>query len=370
MKRILGSLLLLSISLFAKSTYEWQVHMDKQELYVHEATKIRMQCVFSVEGKNDDVEFKPPQDLPFEFELLGEDRSFIDGRQHIVYEYLVFARKAGEYQIKLAPQILFTTQSAIDNIIIGRDNVNDLEVEKETAIIPPLAVNVHPSDANLTGMFTFSFQVDKTEVFAYEPVHVEFRVEATGNLQDMPALAFDIKDVEVFSDIPEVHKQRMEKGYRGEWVQRFAFVGHEDFTIPAMQLKYFDPGRQKTVVLKSDTYAIKIKKEGLKREELIDEIDSPSSAIDWKQYTDYMFYLLSFMLGFMIAKLVKLPQLRLSSKSKDAISSANSEKALLNLLLQMDKVKYAQEISALEEAVYEAQPISLSQIKKQIKAKA
>ena len=369
MKKILGSLLLLTLSLFAKSAYEWKVELADKELYVHQPTVLSMQCTFSKEGKNDDVEFIPPKDIPFEFELLSENRHFEGERQILVYKYLLFSKEAGTYALKLKPQMLFTTQSAIDNVIIGRDNVNDLEVQKETAVIEPISITVEETASGLTGRLTLNADIDMHEASAYEPVHLELSFEGEGNLHELPPIVFEIEDVEVFSDKPEQQITLSESGYKGKWVQRFAFVGKSDFVIPSVSLAYFDLGTKKQRLLKTDAFSIQIKTDGIKREDLIDKVDLPSQKIDLASYLGYLYYLLTFVAGFVVAKLVKLPQKTAKKERCSKIKEAGSAKELLDVLIVCEKDLFTSEIAQLESVVYKNETLSLSDIKKKAVSK-
>lgn len=364
MKKILGSLLLLSLSLFAKSAYEWKVELKSHELYVHQSTVLSMECVFSKEGKNDDVEFSPPKDLPFNFELLSEKKHFVGDVQTLSYKYLVFAKKEGNYELLLKPIMLFTSQSAIDNVIEGRDNVNDLEVEREVALIAPLKIKVHPTTSDLTGEFSLKTDLDLNDVSAYEPVHLELQIEGDGNLQELSAIDFEIEGVQVFADKVEKKLVLSEKGHKGIWLQRFAFVGKEDFIIPSVKFHYFDLKTKKENLLETTAFEITIKEDGIQREDLIDEVNLPSSKIDFSKYLDYLYYLLTFVAGFIVAKLVRFPSKTLKKEKGFRIKKAKSEKELLELLVLCDKTLFTQEIQSLEEGVYKGEKVELSRLKK------
>ena len=364
MKKILGSLLLLSLSLFAKSAYEWKVDIKQSDLYLHQATILQMQCTFEKEGKNDDVKFSPPSDLPFEFVLLSESTHFEEGRKIILYKYILFAQKEGEFSLVLKPTMLFTTQSAIDNVIVGRDNVNDLEVEKEVAKISPIKLNVYETGSKLTGRLNLNVRIDEKEVSAYSPVHLEVVIEGEGNLHELQALSFEIEGVEVFSDKPEVNLVMGENGYTGKWIQRFAFVGKEDFIIPAVLLDYFALDTKDMRQLKGEAFAIKIKTDGINRKELIDTVDLPSEKLDFSAYLGYIYYLLSFIAGFIVAKLFKLPQRTVKKQRCEKIKNTKDAKELLEVLMVCEKEMFTSEIDELEKVVYRDEDASLSKIKK------
>ncbi len=363
MKKILGSLLLLSLSLWAESVYHWDVSLSENKLYLNQATRLIMQCTFEKEGKHDDVEFVPPADSGFDFKLLSEKRHFEGERQVIRYEYLLFALKPGTLSLKLEPIMLFTTQSAIDNIIIGRDNVNDLEVQKAKAEIKPLAIQVEPTDTQLTGQLKLKEDNDIQSVSAYEPTHLEIRISGEGNLQALKPIVFNIKDVQVFSDEPETDFVLTPTGYKGEWVQRFAFVGKDDFSIPSYAISYFDLISQQKKVLSTQAIKIKIKKDGIKRETLIDKVNSPSSKIDFASYLNYVYYFLTFMSGFVLAKLLRFPVRTEKIKKGEKIKKAKTTKELLEVLMACDKVLFHEEIDLLERAVYKKESVNFSQIK-------
>jgi len=363
MKKILGSLLLLSLSLWAESVYHWDVSLSKNRLYLNEATTLSMQCTFEKEGKHDDVEFIPPVDSGFEFKLLSEKRHFEGERQVLRYEYLLFASKVGDLSLSLEPIMLFTTQSAIDNVIIGRDNVNDLEVQKAKAKIAPLKITVEPTQTQLTGTLSIEVQGDAKEVSAYEPTHLEIKITGEGNLQALKPIIFEIDGVQVFSDDPEIDFVLTAKGYKGSWIQRFAFVGKESFTIPSVGIKYFDLNSQSEKSLQIHALAVKVKVDGIKREDLIDKVDSPSTKIDFMEYVDYLYFLFTFIMGFIVAKLLKLPTRTQSFQKGEKIKKAKTPKALLEVLMRCDKNLFSKEIDVLEVAVYKQESVNLSQVK-------
>ncbi len=364
MKKILGSLLFLGLSLYARSTYEWTVQVDDKQMYLHQATILSMQCRFDKSGKNDDVEFIAPKDTGFEFKLFNENRHFDGNIQTISYKYLIFAKKAGKISLDLKPKMLFTSQSAIDNVIIGRDNVNDLETEKEFAKLSPITIEVLETTSNLTGTLELSSLNDTQEASAYEPVHLEVSIKGEGNLQEIQEINFEIDGVEVFSDDAQKEFSLSSKGYKGVWTQRFAFVGDKDFVIPSVKVHYFDLSSQKEKVLKSEPIFVKIKSDGIKRENLIDEVNLPSTQIKWSEYTSYMYYALTFLAGFIVAKLVRLPTRTKKNEKGMKIKEAKTAKELLEVLIVCDKDLFAQEIQTLEACVYKGDKITLSTIKK------
>lgn len=366
MKKILGSLLLLSLSLFAKSAYEWEVKLKNETLYLHQSTTLEMTCTFEKEGKNDDIEFLPPKDLPFDFQRLTEGTHFEQEKKIISYKYLIFAKKAGEFTLELKPKMLFMTQSAIDNVIIGRDNVNDLEAEKEIAKIKPIVLKVKETNSALSGRMSLTAALDKVEVSAYIPVHLDVVIEGEGNLHELQPIHFEIEGVDVFSDEPEKKFVMGENGYTGKWIQRFAFVGKEDFIIPAVSLAYFDLSTEQDSSMKSEAFSIKINTDGLEREELIDEVDLPSQKIAFSSYLGYLYYLLSFIAGFIVAKLFKLPQRTVKKERCAKVRQTKNAKELLDVLIVCEKELFASEIDDLEKVVYKHDDASLAKIKKRV----
>ena len=369
MKKVLGSLIFLSLSLFGRSEYEWQINLENKALYLHQSTVLSMECKFSKEGKNDDVEFVPPTDVPFSFELLSEKRHFDGELQTLTYKYLIFAKEAGSFDIVLKPTMLFTSQSAIDNVIVGRDNVNDLEVEREAAKIKPISVEVSKTTSLLTGQLSLKTDLDLQEVSAYEPVHLEIALEGEGNLQDLSAFNFEIEGVEVFADKVEKKLELTANGYKGVWIQRFAFVGKKDFVIPSIAFHYFDLKEKKEMSLKTQAFNIKIKLDGIQREILIDEVNLPSDKIDLSKYVHYLYYLLTFVTGFIVAKLVKLPTRTIKKEKGEKIKKAKNEKELLEVLMVCEKNLFNEEIQDLEKAVYKGEEIVLTKLKKQALSK-
>jgi hypothetical protein len=211
--------------------------------------------------------------------------------------------------------------------------------------------------------------LDRQEVSAYEPVHLELSIEGTGNLQDLDILDFDIKGVQVFSDKAEEKYVLSEAGYKGRWLQRFAFVAKEDFIIPSVEIPYYDLKDKEQKVLKTEPFSVKIKSDGIQRQDLIDEVDLPSSKIDFSSYLEYLYYLLTFIAGFTVAKLVKLPRKSVKKEKGEKIKKAKNIKELLDVLIICEKNLFATEIEDLEKAVYKGSKTELSALKKRALSK-
>jgi len=118
------------------------------------------------------------------------------------------------------------------------------------------------------------------------------------------------------------------------------------------------------------SYAIKVKQ--VKEEELLDNVDSPRSSkgIDWSFWSWLFSYVVVFTAGFLMPRDLLKGKKVLAQSSEDVfqekIKEASSHKALLQVLLLENDVKFSMPIKTLEEVVYNNGKKSLAEIKKML----
>jgi len=73
---------------------------------------------------------------------------------------------------------------------------------------------------------------------------------------------------------------------------------------------------------------------------------------------------LTFLTGFIVAKLLKFPKKTVKKEKGIKIKKAKNTKELLETLVLCDKALFTQEIESLEAAVYKGEKVELVQLKK------
>ena len=297
MRQNLGSLLavlllLLASTVYANEPYTWSLKANKSSVYVNEAIAIEYTCDFQDQANLHVIELNIAGENE-EYRLLSQGvvETLQDGKRRDTYRYVLFPKKAGQKEFRFKVLMRKTTKDSIEHSVIGRDNVEDYSFIDQEVSLPLLSVEVLAHQEKMTGRFSMDVKLDKSEVKAYEPVHLDVKVSGEGDFDQMQGFKLVIDGVKIFSEPGEKHYILTEKGFKGEWEQKFSLVSDRDFTIKPLELSYFDISKKERVVLRSETFDVNVK-EAYTKAELLDDVE-PESASWWSwSYLNYLFTLI------------------------------------------------------------------------------
>ena len=89
----------LHAGLFA-STYEWSASANKTSAYLHEAIHLKYVCSFSDASELYAIEFNPSGEYEkFTLKNLSQSEHIVDGKRVNSYEFVAFAKEAGEIAV-------------------------------------------------------------------------------------------------------------------------------------------------------------------------------------------------------------------------------------------------------------------------------
>ena len=359
MKRNLGrfvfTLLFLCINGGA-STYKWSAFVAKEKAYVGEAVYVKYLCEFDDNGELYIIDFKPQSTDLYDFILLTKSEKLLDGKRINSYEYILEPKSAQTLEIILEATMKKTSlESIVDNTTNHYDDTKFDSIHQKTVVkMQKISLEVLDAPKKLFGDFTLQVKKDEPSVKAYEPYHLDVVFMGKGNFDAIKNLDFDVKNVKVFTQEPIKKIDLNKDGYKGEWTQKFAFVGAEDFTIPAKKVKYFNTRSQSIEVLHIDSIDVKVQK-AYKKAELLDDGED-EFVFDFT----YVYYFLTLLSGFLVGK-INFTSQKLSSENEKFISKVKATKSLdaLSMLLILNNEKKFHtmlsqidlgEISSLKEA--------------------
>lgn len=342
-------LLLSMTTLFAQEPYEWSVTASKHNVVVNEAVMLHYTCRFNDDGSLYTIEFKPPETTDsYRLYILSENERIRGGIRINEYLFLFFPMRAGSQHIDFTATMRHTTKASIENTVIGRDNVEDIDFSDKQVTLPPVELQVAPAAVGMVGRFTLDMQLSKKEVNAFEPIHLTLTVEGEGNFdQFVPFVIEDIPGVRIFTETPQKRYELSEHGFRGKWVQKLALVAEKGFRLDKFELAYFDIDDRKVKRLRSDAETIVVTKSA-QREELLDSDEEEGASWEWSWA--YFNYLLTFLTGWIAGRwLRKKPLEKIRDESLiGRIKRSDSAKALaMTLVLSADE-RFAPLITKLE----------------------
>ncbi|MBU1659745.1 BatD family protein [bacterium] len=350
MKKNLGNLFLIlgmlwHVELFA-STYVWSSFADKTTALSNEAIYLKYVCEFSDRGELFSIDFSPAGEYEkYSLKLLSQREQIVDNKRVNSYEFVAFVKVPGQMAFDFDMSMKKTTKDSIENTVLGRDNVEKEEFSKKLMRQDTINVEIKEANSALVGDFHLSIKKDEPKVNAYEPYHLELIIEGVGNFEALKEIEFNIAGAKVFSQ-KAVQKVELEKdGYRGVWSQKFAIVSEKDFEIPQMNIEYFNIKDKKIDALGLDVFKVKVEKLFTK-EELLEE-ESEGFHFTYA----YVYYILTFIAGFLVAK-IRLKQ-KDTKGSKDGlfkqkVQNAKSLGDLAMILALEDSKKYEALIIKIE----------------------
>lgn len=351
MKKNLGSLffllmLFVSAELFA-TTYEWSAEIGRQKAYKNEPIYVHYTCTFSDRAELYAIEFNPSGEYEkFRVQNLKESQSIVDGKRIYSYEFVVFGKSAGEIEIAFEALMKLTNKDSIEDMVIGRDNMKKEEVKKTLFKQEVFKLIIEETNSTLVGNFTLEAKKHEPSVKAYEPYHLEIKIQGDGNFEAIEPLKFEIEGVKTFAEDVVLNKNLTKEGQSGVWSQKFAFVAEKSFSIPKQEIEYFNLKTKKLEKLVFDAVDVKVAG-GFAKEEMLDSVQEREFRFD----TSYLYYLLAFVAGFFVGKIKrkKSPQIKQSDDFLQKVKDVKSLDALMVLLVVEDTAKYGELIKEIEQ---------------------
>jgi hypothetical protein len=339
--------------------YQWSVEVSKSELYVNEAFVVSYDCQFSKSDNEYNIEFTPPkQSSNYQLILLSKKESEEKGLRHDRFRYLIFPKQAGILALNFEALMRYTTKESIENSVIGRDNVEDIDFKDSVVKLPSISVSVLEQSQNIVGDLQLTYSVDSNKVKAYEPTHLTIMIKGFSNFQALQDFKIIIDGVKTFTQKASRNFIMTEKGFEGIFTQKFSLVGQKDFIIPQFELSYFNTSTKQVKSLSAGAIKVEVEK-GFSKEKLLDEVSDDDS---FHFNVSYLYYFLTFMSGLVIGFLLREFKFskKIVSSFEAEVLGCKDEKALSVLLILEDNKKFASILERLE-----AKSITLSTAKKE-----
>lgn len=352
-------LLFLNLNLFA-STYEWSASVDKKTAFVNEAILLTYVCKFSDRSELYTIDFNPvSNNEKYKIILLSEKEQIIDGKRVNSFEFIAYVKRSGMMAFDFDTVMKKTNKESIENTVLGRDNEQYEEFTSTYLKQKSLHVDIKQSEADLVGNFELEVKKGKKSVKAYAPYSLEFIIKGIGNFEKLKPIEFKIDGVKVFSQKAILKSSLKENGEHGVWSQKFAFVSDKNFVIPEIKFEYFNIDEASKKVLRFNGVHVAVTPAYIKAE-LLDE------KLKGLEFTrEYLYYLLTFILGFIVAKISFKKEKKLQTKRELFCQKVKSTKTLeeLSMLLAIDG---SREYRSILLEIEKGQLSSLSVVKKLI----
>jgi len=312
------------------------------------------------------------------FQRLDTKESDTHHNTQIHYVYLIYPLKSGDVKIGFDLVKKITTDDSVAYSFSGdRDNVKGLVTTDTEVIMPPFTLKVKelPKNVDLVGDFKLRYKFKTKEANAYEPIPFEVKIEGSGYPPLLDKLVKEDENFTLFSEKPIVKSLHSKSGTESSVSYFMALSANSSFELSPINIKVFDPKKEKSYVLSVPKQHFKISKVDVNT--LVDKIDRPKPFVnDWSWLSDLLSYTLVFVAGYLAAISLKWKKRVLKHKfleedevltmMREKIKRCKDEKSLLQLLMASDSKKFTKSIEKLESSLYGKSKTDLEKIKKSL----
>ncbi len=208
------------------------------------------------------LDIEEPQFEDFWVKKVDGVQDGIDGEYTTkTYSYLLFAQRSGKLSI---PSVTANIGQLAQQRRRGLDPFFDsafgqqLRYTKVFSNQLILDVEALPNRLELYGDFNIKSDVDKTEVAANKPLNLTISIDGVGNIDDVKKYTLDIEGAVIYANEPEIKARVVGEDYLGTFEQKIVIIADGSYTIPPLQLRYFDRESQKEVVKESEAIEITV----------------------------------------------------------------------------------------------------------------
>lgn len=360
MKRSLGRIIvwfvILQTTLWGMS-YQWRVVEAPQSLRVGQSGVVRYACTFDKSAAEYSAKLQLSDNPLYATSILSEKSSVVQGKRIDTIDLLVTPKNGGVIDVRMKALIRYTPSGAIENTVLGRDNISRDDIEEEEAVLPVVTIRSQENSAALTGNITMEARVDHQSVRAHEPLHLSIIIKGSGNLEQFIPYELNISAVRIFAEPPQKLLTPSSDGVEGEIRQEFALVAEKSYVIPPFSLSVFDTVHNRAKLLQSAPIQVEI-----------NEGYDPASLLDAPDLTDtstlkrYAYNIGLVILGIIFGEVARvLWKIRPRRKVKQLWDTAKTSKELVMLLSLSGEKRFDEIIGLLE-----AGEIGLSEAKKRL----
>jgi hypothetical protein len=337
-----------------------EMKINKSEAFVGEAIDLSVSFKRKLDARVDKLQLSEPKLEDFWVKKVNKQTQSSEG-DYIVetVHYQIFPQKSGEYQIPPIEAMIGIVQQGrrggvFDDPFFSSFN-QQLNWKKIYSNDLNIKVKALPNGLELYGKYQIQARVDKEKVYANKPVNLTIDIQGEGNIDDVKKFNLTIDNTIVYADEPKITSSLVGGVYKGDFSQKIAIIADRNFTIPSIELKYFDKETKK--VKKVSTKPIDIEVIGgnkgiikpssveVSPSQTIQAQTTPQTIIKTKvvkedRYIKYLFLALGFILGALSVYSFNRFQTRTTQKESDMVKmirKAKSDKALFEILLPYSK---------------------------------
>jgi len=360
------------------SEFVLKIALDKEVAYVGEPLTLSISFKAKKNARAKQIELDEPKLENFWVKKIEDVQNSTKG-DYIVQtiHYKLFPQKSGEYTLPAIKALIgkIVTQRQRRGVFFDpffTTTRQSLSWQKIYSNTLKLKVKPLPNQLELFGNYEIKATVESQKVEANRPVNLNISIKGEGNIDDVKKFELHLDNVIVYADEPTISTHENGDIYQGQFTQKIALIGDRNFTIPPLQLEYFD--KESKSVKKISTKAIDIEVIGTGKTSTIhpstietnqkQTIQAPqkieTKVIIEKEdaYLKYLFLAIGLLLGVALTSMLNYLKNRTIHHEPDIIKriqKAKDDRTLFTLLLPYAKENptIGKALNRLEENLYQ-----------------
>ena len=238
------------------------IHLSKEKVHVGEVVRFDLTFKKKPNVPVYKLDIDEPVFEDFWVKKLDGVQEGVDGEYTTrTHSYLLFAQRSGTLKIPSITanvgQLSQQRRSRSDpffNSAFGQQVRYNKVFSNDVA----LRAEALPNGLELYGDFNINTKVDKTTVAANKPLNFTVSIDGIGNIDDVKKYSLDIEGAVIYANEPVIKARVEGEDYLGTFEQKIVIIADGSYTIPSLELHYFDSVSQKEVVKKSQPIEITV----------------------------------------------------------------------------------------------------------------
>ena len=274
------------------------------------------------------------------------------------YLYEVYPLTEGNVSIDFKLLERVTNDEKVRYFASGdRDDFKKLDSDDTLIPVAPLHLQVKPlpKGTQLVGNFTLQSTLKPTQTTPYEPVAFQVTLEGEGFTPTLRHFIWPENNVTLFEEKPLVKTRHTKKGTFHHITYPMALSAPHSFTLPRTTIKAFDAKKQRSYTLTIPQTPIRVTPP---KEAPVDTTTTPPPCCQTPQWLISLLQALPIFLAGLISgwllRTYRTPKATTATPHPlvEKIEQTKEPRALLQLLLAHDPVRFAPLISQLNAQLY------------------
>ncbi|PIF04686.1 MAG: hypothetical protein CSA86_01090 [Arcobacter sp.] len=354
--------------------FDLEISVDKKNVYVGEAIEYTLKFKYRKDLEIVGLDFTKPQFENFWVKDIKSQELQNNYTNYLEQEikYLLFPQKPGKI-------ILEPVKIGVKTVKSGYGGGFYFTPPTDTRFVYSnkieLNVQALPKNINLIGDFSIKTTIDKDTVNQGDAVSYKLYIEGRGNIDDLDEINLDIKNTTIYDNPAKKEYNIVNNKYGGTYTKAYSIIGQSNFTIPSVEIKYFDKKTSSVKTIKSKEYFIKVKEKVAKKVklEVLDtqqEIKSDKiKKIDRKIITTtdnekILYFIFGLLCGILLFGVFILWKQRLKKRKEvpliTSVKKAKTPEELFKILLIYINID-----EKLDRIIYELENLTLEKYKKE-----